>query len=52
MNETLLKYLSGQEENDYTKSFSVDKFIAGIFNAIQNKWTKEPNRILISKNRQ
>lgn len=52
MNETLLDYLSGQEEGDYTKSFSVDKFIAGIFNAIQNKWTKEPNRILISKNRQ
>ena len=52
MNETLLDYLSGQEENDCTKSFSVDKFIGGIFNAIQNKWTKEPNRILISKSRQ
>ena len=52
MNETLLDYLSGQEEGDYTKSFSVDKFIAGIFNANQNKWTKEPNRILISKIRQ
>lgn len=52
INETLLEFLSGQDENDYSKSFSVDKFIAGIFNAIQNQWTKEPNRILISKIRQ
>lgn len=52
MNETLLDYLSGQDENDCTKSFSVDKFISGIFNAVQNKWIKEPNRILISKIKQ
>ena len=52
INDALLEFLSGQDENDYTKSFSVDKFISGIFNASQNKWIKEPNKILISKIRQ
>ena len=36
-------------ENDYTGSFSVDRFVAGVFNAVQNHWDEIPNRILISK---
>lgn len=36
-------------ESDYNGSFSVDRFIAGVFNAIQNHWDETPNRILISK---
>ena len=36
-------------ENDYTGSFSVDRFVAGVFNAVQNHWDETPNRILISK---
>lgn len=36
-------------EDDYTGSFSVDRFVAGVFNAIQNHWNETPNRILISK---
>ena len=36
-------------ESDLSGSFSVDRFIGGVFNAIQNKWDTTPNRILISK---
>lgn len=43
---------SADAENDYSGSFSMDKFIAGIFNARQNTWDNTPNRILISKIRQ
>ena len=39
-------------ENDYTGSFSVDRFVSGVFNAIQNHWDETPNRILISKRKQ
>lgn len=41
--------MSATAENDYTGSFSVDRFVAGVFNAIQNSWDESPNRILISK---
>lgn len=34
--------------NDYSGSFSLDSFIEGIFDAEQNKWDIEPNRILIT----
>ena len=41
--------MTATAENDYTGSFSVDRFVAGVFNAIQNHWDETPNRILISK---
>ena len=41
--------MAATEENDYTGSFSVDRFVAGVFNAVQNHWDETPNRILISK---
>lgn len=41
--------MAATAENDYAGSFSVDRFVAGVFNAIQNNWDKTPNRILISK---
>ena len=41
--------MAATAENDYEGSFSVDRFVAGVFNAIQNHWDKTPNRILISK---
>lgn len=37
------------DEKDYGGSFSLDRFIAGVFNAIQNSWDETPERILISK---
>lgn len=43
------KIMAATDENDYTGSFSVDRFVAGVFNAIQNRWDETPNRILISK---
>lgn len=44
--------MSATAENDYTGSFSVDRFVSGVFNAIQNHWDETPNRILISKIKQ
>lgn len=44
--------ISATAENDYSGSFSMDRFIAGVFNARQNTWDNTPNRILISKVRQ
>ena len=44
--------MAATAENDYTGSFSVDRFVAGVFNAIQNHWDETPNRILISKIKQ
>ena len=41
--------MAATAEKDYTGSFSVDRFVAGVFNAIQNHWDETPNRILISK---
>lgn len=41
--------MAATAENDYTGSFSVDRFVAGVFNAVQNHWDTTPNRILISK---
>lgn len=41
--------ISCPTESDLTGSFSVDRFISGVFNAIQNTWNTTPNRILISK---
>lgn len=44
--------MAATAENDYTGSFSVDRFVSGVFNAIQNHWDETPNRILISKIKQ
>ena len=41
--------ISCPTESDLSGSFSVDRFIGGVFNAIQNDWDKTPNRILVSK---
>lgn len=41
--------MSAEKENDYDGSFSLDKFVSGVFNAVQNHWDTTPNRILISK---
>ncbi len=41
--------MAATSENDYAGSFSVDRFVAGVFNALQNHWDETPNRILISK---
>lgn len=41
--------ISCPTESDLTGSFSVDRFIGGVFNAVQNEWDKTPNRILVSK---
>lgn len=41
--------MAATSEKDYTGSFSVDRFVAGVFNAAQNHWDETPNRILISK---
>lgn len=41
--------MAATSENDYAGSFSVDRFVAGVFNAVQNHWDETPNRILISK---
>lgn len=41
--------MTATAENDYVGSFSVDRFIAGVFNATQNQWNTTPYRILISK---
>lgn len=44
--------MAATDQNDLTKSFSVDRFVSGVFNAIQNHWDETPNRILISKTKQ
>ena len=41
--------MTSEKESDLAGSFSVDRFIGGVFNAIQDEWDKTPNRILISK---
>lgn len=38
-------------ESDLSGTFSMDKFIGGCFNAIQNHWDTTPNKILISKSK-
>lgn len=43
--------ISSNSERDLSGSFSMDKFIGGCFNAIQNHWDSTPNKILISKSK-
>lgn len=47
--DTFKKIQNAAAEADLTGSFSVANFIQGVFQAVQNHWTQEPNRILISK---
>lgn len=48
--DTFLQIQNAAAEADLTGSFSLANFIQGVFQAIQNHWNQEPNRILISKN--
>lgn len=49
VSNSFTQIISCPTESDYSGSFSVDRFIGGVFNAMQNNWDKTPNRILISK---
>ena len=49
MTETFMQIQNASEEKDIAGSFSLSNFIQGVFQAVQNTWCKEPNRILISK---
>lgn len=48
--QTFETIMNCPDENDLSGSFSMNQFIEGVFAANQNHWTKEPRRILISKN--
>lgn len=47
--DTFTQIQNAAEEADLTGSFSLANFIQGVFQAVQNHWNQEPNRILISK---
>jgi len=47
--ETFMQIQNAAEEADLSGSFSLANFIQGLFQAVQNGWNQEPNRILISK---
>ena len=47
--DTFMQIQNAAAEADLTGSFSLANFIQGIFQAVQNHWNQEPNRILISK---
>ena len=49
MTNTFLQIQNASSEDDLSGSFSMVNFIQGLFQAVQNHWTQEPNRILISK---
>ena len=49
VSSSFTQIISCPTESDYSGSFSVDRFIGGVFDAMQNNWDKTPNRILISK---
>ena len=49
MTETFMQIQNAAAEADLTGSFSLANFIQGVFQAVQNHWNQEPNRILISK---
>lgn len=48
--DTFMQIQNAVTEADLTGSFSLANFIQGVFQADQNHWNQEPNRILISKN--
>lgn len=47
--DTFMQIQNAAAEADITGSFSLANFIQGVFQAVQNHWNQEPNRILISK---
>lgn len=47
--DSFMQIQNATAEADITGSFSLANFIQGIFQAVQNHWNQEPNRILISK---
>lgn len=47
--DTFMQIQNAAAEADLTGSFSLANFIQGAFQAVQNHWNQEPNRILISK---
>ncbi|MBO4500391.1 MAG: hypothetical protein J5732_09115 [Bacteroidaceae bacterium] len=47
--DTFMQIQNAAAESDLTGSFSLANFIQGVFQAVQNHWNQEPNRILISK---
>ena len=47
--DTFIQIQNAAAEADLTGSFSLANFIQGVFQAVQNHWNQEPNRILISK---
>lgn len=49
MTQTFINVQNATQENDLSGSFSLNRFISGLFKGIQNTWDKEPYRILISK---
>lgn len=51
MTQTFVNIQNATQENDLTGSYSLNRFISGMFAGLQNTWDKEPYRILISKSR-
>ena len=49
MTQTFINIQNATQENDLTGSYSLNRFINGMFQGLQNTWDKEPYRILISK---
>ena len=49
MTQTFINIQNATQENDLTGSYSLNRFINGLFQGLQNTWDKEPYRILISK---
>lgn len=47
--DTFMQIQNAASEADFNGSFSLANFIQGVFQAVQNHWNQEPNRILISK---
>ncbi|MBR5074051.1 MAG: hypothetical protein IKX26_02350 [Bacteroidales bacterium] len=47
--DTFMQIQNAAAEADLTGSFSLVNFIQGVFQAVQNHWNLDPNRILISK---
>lgn len=47
--DTFMQIQNAAAEADLTGSFSLANFTQGVFQAVQNHWNQEPNRILISK---
>ena len=42
--------MSAERESDFDGSFSLDRFVAGVYEARPNVWDTTPNRILVSQN--